>query len=224
MKNRNKTFALFLIPVLMFGFGYLMVPIYDIFCEITGLNGKTGRVELIEVKRMRPDESRLVTVEFMANLNGDTPIDFGPSVASMQVHPGKPYQTTYRARNTGAAHLTSQAVPSVSPSRASTYFNKTECFCFTRQEFTAHQSRELPVRFIIHPDLPDDIDTVTLAYTFFEVTGGDSRPGAHGGESNHDDPGGHGSPTSHGNHRAKQSEVHTPLVRAGSRPVHADHR
>jgi len=180
-RPRRNILALFAIPILMFGFGYLMVPIYDIFCEITGLNGKTGRMELVEVKRMRPDESRLVTVEFMANLNRDTPIDFGPAVARMQVHPGKPYQTTYRARNTGAAPLVSQAVPSVSPSRASTYFNKTECFCFTQQEFAAHESRDLPVRFVIHPDLPADIDTVTLAYTFFEVAGDDEpQDGQHG--------------------------------------------
>jgi len=214
-RARRNILALFFIPPLMFGFGYLMVPIYDIFCEITGLNGKTGRVELVEVRRMQPDESRLVTVEFMANLNQDTPIDFGPSVTHMQVHPGKPYQTTYRARNTSAAHLTSQAVPSVSPSRASTYFNKTECFCFTRQEFTAHESRELPVRFIIHPDLPGDIDTVTLAYTFFEVTGG---------ASSHDDHGNRGGQPGHGSHRAKQPEGHAPLVRAGSRPARADRR
>lgn len=210
MKNlpRKNILALFLIPVLMFGFGYLMVPIYDIFCEITGLNGKTGRVELIEVKRMRPDESRLVTVEFMANLNRDAPLDFGPAVASMQVHPGKPYQTTYRARNTGARHLVSQAVPSVSPSRASTYFNKTECFCFTRQEFTAHESRELPVRFVIHPDLPDDIDTVTLAYTFFEVAGEDSES-----DMQH---GGHGDATNrHGNAAAQPM----PFVHAGDQPA-----
>lgn len=206
-RARRNLFALFLIPALMFGFGYLMVPIYDIFCEITGLNGKTGRVELVEVKRMRPDESRLVTVEFMANLGRDTPIDFGPAQASMQVHPGKAYQTVYRARNTRAAALVSQAVPSVSPSRASTYFNKTECFCFTQQEFTAHESRDLPVRFVIHPDLPDDIDTVTLAYTFFEVAGGDPTPDLQHG-------GGHG---------AKRPESHARLVQVDADPARANH-
>lgn len=206
-RPRRNILALFAIPVLMFGFGYLMVPIYDIFCEITGLNGKTGRVELVEVKRMRPDETRLVTVEFMANLNRDTPIDFGPAVASMRVHPGKPYQTTYRARNLNAAPLVSQAVPSVSPARASTYFNKTECFCFTRQEFTAHESRDLPVRFIIHPDLPDDIDTVTLAYTFFEVAGGHSDS-----ETQHGNQSGHG---------ATQAQDPTPFVQVDSRPARA---
>jgi len=210
-RPRRNILALFAIPILMFGFGYLMVPIYDIFCEITGLNGKTGRVELVEVKRMRPDETRLVTVEFMANLNRDTPIDFGPAVASMQVHPGKAYQTVYRARNTGPAHLVSQAVPSVSPSRASTYFNKTECFCFTQQEFTAHESRDLPVRFVIHPDLPADIDTVTLAYTFFEVAGdAESQDKRHRDNSDLDGHNSHGSTTRHGD---------TSIVHAGELPA-----
>jgi len=209
-RARRNILALFLIPPLMFGFGYLMVPIYDIFCEITGLNGKTGRVELVEVKRMRADESRLVTVEFMANLNRDTPIDFGPAVPTMQVHPGQAYHTVYRARNTGAAHLVSQAVPSVSPSRASTYFNKTECFCFTRQEFTAHESRELPVRFIIHPDLPDDIDTVTLAYTFFEVEADESQDKHHRDNSDIDGHNSHGDATRHGD---------TSIVHAGDQPA-----
>jgi len=214
-RARRNILALFLIPPLMFGFGYLMVPIYDIFCELTGLNGKTGRVELVEVKRMRADESRLVTVEFMANLNRDAPIDFGPAVASMQVHPGQAYHTVYRARNTGAAHLVSQAVPSVSPSRAATYFNKTECFCFTRQEFTAHESRELPVRFVIHPDLPADIDTVTLAYTFFEIAGeaeSNTQPGDATDLDGHNRHGSHGDSTRHG-------DTVTPIVHAGDQPA-----
>ena len=187
----KKTAALFLIPVLMFGFGYLLVPIYDIFCELTGLNGKTGTVTVQRVGRMQVDESRLVRVEFMANLNRDTPLDFAPTVASMAVHPGKPYQTTYHARNLDATTMTGQAVPSVSPARASIYFNKVECFCFSQQDFTAHESRELPVRFVIHPDLPKDIETVTLSYTFFEVDGdgdgGDEHEDDHS-EDDHDHP------------------------------------
>ncbi len=169
LKPQTKTAALFLIPVLMFGFGYLMVPIYDVFCELTGLNGKTGSTTVQHVERMRVDESRLIKVEFMANLNRDTPLDFAPAARSMMVHPGKTYQAAFRARNRAATTMTGQAVPSVSPSKASAHFNKTECFCFGRQVFQAGETRDLPLVFVIHPDLPKDVETVTLSYTFFEV-------------------------------------------------------
>lgn len=198
MKTRRKNLGrLFAIPVLMFGFGYLMAPIYDIFCELTGLNGKTGSITVQRVGKMQVDETRRVKVEFMANLNRDTPLDFAPVEASLSVHPGKPYQTTYHARNLNAEAMTGQAVPSVSPSRAAAYFNKVECFCFGKQDFAANESRELPVRFVVHPDLPDDIETITLSYTFFEVEG-DSTPAAE--HNNEHDP----------------NPAHKPIVRAAS--------
>lgn len=175
MKIRKNITMLFAIPVLMFGFGYLMVPIYDIFCELTGLNGKTGSITIQRVSKMQVDESRLVKVEFMANRNRDIPMEFMPVARSMRVHPGKPYQAAYRARNLKAAAIIGQAVPSVSPSKASTYFNKTECFCFGRQDFAAGEERELPLVFVIHPDLPKDIETITLSYTFFEVEADDAE-------------------------------------------------
>ena len=118
---------------------------------------------------MRVDESRLIKVEFMANLNRDTPLDFAPMARSMLAHPGKTYQATYHARNRKNTAMTGQAVPSVSPSKASAHFNKTECFCFGRQVFKAGETRDLPLVFVIHPDLPKDVETVTLSYTFFEV-------------------------------------------------------
>ena len=169
MTPRRRIAALFLIPILMFGFGYLMVPIYDIFCEITGLNGKTGTTTVQRVGQMRVDESRLIKVEFMANLNRNLPLDFEPDARSMLVHPGKTYRATYHARNRTDAAMTGQAVPSVSPSKASAHFNKTECFCFGRQDFAAGERRELPLIFVIHPNLPADVETITLSYTFFEV-------------------------------------------------------
>ncbi len=181
MKKAKKNLVmLFTIPVLMFGFGYLLVPIYDIFCEITGLNGKTGTVSVAEASRMQVDESRMVKVEFMANLNRDMPLDFAPAVASMLVHPGKIYQSTYGARNREDAAIIGQAVPSVSPSKASTYFNKTECFCFSQQAFEAGEQRDLPLIFVVDPDLPKDIETITLSYTFFEVDAADD-------DGDHDD-------------------------------------
>lgn len=166
---RKKTAALFLIPALMFGFGYLMVPIYNVFCEWTGLNGKTGAIAAAEASRIAVDETRMVTVEFLAHRNLDAPLEFAAAAPAMQVHPGKTYQATYIARNKKDSAMTGQAVPSVSPSKAAGYFDKVECFCFTRQKFAPGERRELPLTFIIDPDLPRGIDTVTLAYTFFDV-------------------------------------------------------
>ena len=154
----------------MFGFGYLMVPIYDVFCDLTGLNGKTGVASEAQAARLASDDTRTVRVEFMGNRNQNAPLAFAPAVKQMQAHPGRRYQVAYHARNENNAVLVGQAVPSVSPPAAAAHFDKIECFCFDRQPFAAFESRELPLTFIIDPDLPRDIETVTLSYTFFDVT------------------------------------------------------
>lgn len=159
------------IAVAMFGFGYLLVPLYDVFCEITGLNGKTGRVDEAAVAaRYAPDTSRLVTVQFVANNNLGMPWEFAPTVASMEVHPGQVYSTAFTAHNPTRRDMVGQAVPSVAPGKASRYFNKTECFCFNQQPLAAGESKEMPLRFIVDPNLPGDVTMLTLAYTVFDVT------------------------------------------------------
>lgn len=159
------------VAVAMFGFGYLLVPLYDVFCEITGLNGKTGRLEEAAVAdRYEPDLTREIKVQFVANNNLGMPWEFGPSVATMTVHPGKVYATTFLARNPTSRDMIGQAVPSVAPGRASRYFNKTECFCFNQQPLAAGETKEMPLRFIVDPNLPRDVTTLTLAYTVFDVT------------------------------------------------------
>lgn len=169
MKKRLNTLHLFLIPVAMFGFGYLMVPIYDVFCDITGLNGKTGSISTVQAGQLQVDEDRLVRVEFISSLNQQAPWDFKPEVTSMMVNPGKQYKTTYTAINQLNETMVGQAIPSVAPSKAATYFNKTECFCFVQQTFEANERKEMPLIFVVDPGLPDDVDTVTLSYTFFDV-------------------------------------------------------
>lgn len=159
------------VAVAMFGFGYLLVPLYDVFCEITGLNGKTGREsEAAVAVRYQPDLSRTITVQFVANNNVGMPWEFGPVVASMDIHPGKIYETAFTARNPTAHDMVGQAVPSVAPNKAARYFNKTECFCFNQQPLAAGESKEMPLRFIVDPNLPKDVQTLTLAYTVFDVT------------------------------------------------------
>lgn len=153
----------------MFGFGYLMVPIYDVFCELTGLNGKTGSISTEQVQQLQVDDARLVKVEFVSTLNQQAPWVFGPEVNNMLVNPGKPYQTNYIAINQMNQEMVGQAIPSVAPLQASLYFNKTECFCFNQQKFEANEKKLMPLTFVVDPELPKDINTVTLSYTFFDV-------------------------------------------------------
>ena len=170
-KNQGKVRipVLFLIPVLMFGFGYLMVPIYNVLCDITGLNGKTGSISVAEAEELIVDENREIKIEFVATLNENAPWEFGPKVKTMVVNPGKPYQTEFVAQNQLDRALVGQAIPSVAPGKAATYFNKTECFCFNNQTFDAFERREMPLVFVVDPGIPDNIDTITLSYTFFDV-------------------------------------------------------
>lgn len=165
--NALLTGKLLLMAVAMFGFGFLMVPLYDAFCEITGLNGKTGGAA---VAAEAPDLDRVLTVEFTGTVNSNAPMEFRPQVFKMQVHPGKLYATSFYARNRLSMPVAAQAVPSVTPGQAAEHFRKTECFCFTRQDFAPGEEKEMPVRFIVDPDLPDYVDTVTLSYTMFDVS------------------------------------------------------
>lgn len=170
-RNGSSFARIAMVAVAMFGFGYLLVPLYDVFCEITGLNGKTGRIDEAEISaRYEPDMSRMVTVQFVASNNIGMPWEFGPTVASMQVHPGKLYATSFTARNPTARNMVGQAVPSVAPGKASRYFNKTECFCFNQQPLAAGETKDMPLRFIVDPRLPRDVSTLTLAYTVFDVS------------------------------------------------------
>lgn len=164
--DRRLALKLVIMAVSMFGFGFLLVPLYDVFCEITGIGGRVDSAPA-RVAVQAPQQDRLVTVEFVASLNRQAPWDFKPAVTSMAVHPGELYETTFFARNLTSRGMTGQAVPSVAPGPASRYLRKTECFCFTEQAFEAHEERDMPLVFMVDPDLPTHIDTITLSYTFF---------------------------------------------------------
>ena len=163
--HRSLSWQLVVMTVAMFGFGFALVPLYDVFCELTGLGGRTNTEALALTEQ--PDEDRLITVEFVATVNEYGPWEFEPTVTKMQVHPGKLYDTTFYARNLLGRAAVGQAVPSVSPPIAARHFKKTECFCFTNQPFDADEGKDMPVRFLVDRDLPAHIDTVTLSYTFF---------------------------------------------------------
>jgi cytochrome c oxidase assembly protein subunit 11 len=147
---------------------FIMPPLYNAFCEITGLNGKTGaRYEAVPAAVNR---DRLVTVQFVASHNGNMPWKFRPSVVSMKVHPGEATDTVFLASNPTGRDMVGQAIPSLVPFKAAEYFHKTECFCFNQQTLKAGESAELPLRFIVDPDLPPGVNTITLSYTLFDVT------------------------------------------------------
>jgi cytochrome c oxidase assembly protein subunit 11 len=155
-----------LVVIGMFGFGFAMVPLYDVFCDITGINGKTGdQVALSEA--MKVDTSRVVEVEFIASLNDNMPWEFKPVQHSVKVHPGEPTRIEYVAINRTKNTIVGQAVPSVAPGRAAGYFQKTECFCFTEQKLEAGEEKQMPVIFVVDPNLPDDVSQLALSYTFF---------------------------------------------------------
>jgi len=169
----NRTaLKLAIIPLLMFGFGFALVPLYDVFCDITGLNGKTGRVEASEINVDLVDRSRIIEVRFLAMTNTGLPWSFEPLVKKMEVHPGQVYEAVYRVRSASASKTLGQAVPSVSPGRAAQHFNKTECFCFTQQALEAREMRDMPIRFIVGTEISKDIEQITLSYTFFSLDKG----------------------------------------------------
>jgi cytochrome c oxidase assembly protein subunit 11 len=144
------------------------VPLYDVLCTMTGVANKANLTQAARIAE-HPDEAREVTVEFVAQVPSVGSWEFAPVVTSMKVHPGRLYEATYTARNLSGRDTYGQAVPDVAPSKASAYFRKTECFCFTPQHFTATENKTMPVRFIVDPALPEYIDRITLAYTFYDT-------------------------------------------------------
>ena len=150
-----------------FAFTFSLVPLYRIACE------KVFGVRLEKEAVAAPVDgkanvARTVTVVFDGGVNSKLPWAFEPEQATMQVHPGQQYEASYFARNDSDRAIVGNAVPSVAPARASGYFSKTECFCFTAQTLAAGEGRAMPVRFIVDPALPDDVSTITLSYTFFK--------------------------------------------------------
>jgi len=169
---RSQLLKIALVPVLMFGFGFALIPLYDIYCDITGQNGKTGRIEAASIDAMSADTSRTIEVRFLAQTNTGLPWSFEPVVKTMQVHPGQVYEAHYRVRSSSKDKTLGQAVPSVSPGQAAQHFNKTECFCFTKQELDAFETRDMPLRFIVDRGIADEIKEITLSYTFFSLDQG----------------------------------------------------
>lgn len=202
-QNRLSLFYIAVILLVMFGFGFALVPIYEFICDKTGLNGRSENLFELSERTVEPtevpsglakitgqkdstqfnhenvataeaanvdngiDESRSITIVFDGEVGGALPWSFKPVERKIVVHPGQAVQAVFIAENYGSATVVGQAVPQVSPVRASPYFEKTECFCFTEQELKAGEKREMPVYFVVDRNLPEFVDRIRLSYTFF---------------------------------------------------------
>ena len=192
--NVRLTLKLCTITVFMFAFAiWIMPPMYDLFCDITGLNGKTSGERYVISENTGGtnittdaengnnestnndadslvDTTRTIKVQFIATNNEGMPWDFRPEIASIRVHPGEETVVNYLAHNPTDRHMTAQAVPSVVPYKAASYFHKTECFCFNQQPLDGGQSAELGLSFIVDKDIPKQVNTITLSYTLFDIS------------------------------------------------------
>lgn len=167
--NRRLAVRLALVAVCFAAFGFAMVPLYDVFCRITGLNGRTNASAATLAANTQVDGQRWVRVELLGHAMPGAGLDLEPEVFTLQVHPGSVIHTSYVVRNVADRVFVGQAVPSVTPATAATHFRKIECFCFDQQTFQPGEVRTMPVVFVVDTALDRDIRTITLSYTFFEA-------------------------------------------------------
>lgn len=168
-ENKKVVKKLILIVFGMFGFGFALVPLYDVFCDITGLNGKTSTTAATyNVEQV--DTQRVVTVQFISRMAQGIPWQFEPMTREIKVHPGEMKVVKFFAKNESTRDIIGQAVPSVSPGLAAAYFQKIECFCFTQQPLKANEEVEMALQFYVDPELPENISTLTLSYTLYDIT------------------------------------------------------
>ena len=166
-ENLNMTWKLLAIAAGSFGFGFALVPLYNVLCSVTGYGDQSKLLQRVQAVE-HPVVSRTVTVEFLADVASAGTFEFRPVVRTVKVHPGQLYTAQFYALNLSGRDTVAQAVPNIAPSEVAAYFHKTECFCFSPQHFRLNEGRDMPVRFIIDPALPDHIDVITLAYTFYD--------------------------------------------------------
>ncbi|MCZ6585844.1 MAG: cytochrome c oxidase assembly protein [Gammaproteobacteria bacterium] len=168
-RQRRHTALLLLVAVGMFGFAFALVPLYNVFCELTGINGKTSGQAAVSVQTS-PIMEREVTIQFLAHVGRGMPWEFRPMESRLRVRLGEVNETRFYVRNHANQAVTGQAVPSVAPGLAARYLHKIECFCFTQQTLEAGEEMEMLVKFYMGIDLPADINTLSLSYALFPVT------------------------------------------------------
>jgi cytochrome c oxidase assembly protein subunit 11 len=174
--HRRLVIRLLLLVAAAFAFGFALVPLYNVLCQVTGLNGRTkdglGAGGIVDSKpASRIDTSRVVTVEFTETVMPGLPWEIRPLTRSLDLHPGELHQVSYLVRNLSDKPIVGQAVPSVTPGQAAQHFDKLDCFCFRQQTLAPGEAREMPLTFIVKPEIDTDIRTVTLSYAFFSAPG-----------------------------------------------------
>jgi cytochrome c oxidase assembly protein subunit 11 len=168
--SRSTPAKLLLLVVAMFGFGFALVPLYGLLCDVTGLGGRTGGKAIYDPAQIHVDTTRLVKVSFVTNTNDGMPWKFRSEVAGMRVHPGELNEALFVVRNPTNKTMVAQAVPSLAPGTAAEFFHKTECFCFSRQVLGPGEEKEMPMRFFVAPEIPRSVESISLSYTLFDVT------------------------------------------------------
>ncbi len=166
-KNTRLALKLGMAAIGMFGFGYALVPVYNVLCKQLGINGKTANYSI--ANDVTVDESRTIKVEFLTTMNSYLPWEFKPLTHSLEVHPGEDARLSFYAKNNSGRTMTVQAIPSVTPGIAAKHLKKTQCFCFTQQTLKAGESMTMPIIFHLDNELPKDIEELTLSYTLFEI-------------------------------------------------------
>jgi len=170
-KNNRLSLTLLVVAVAMFGFGFALVPIYDVLCEWKWIErDRPDDIKQVPETAYKVDMNREINVEFMTTLNESTPMEFRAEKKQLKVHPGEYYTVNFYAENKTDKVMLARAIASFSPAVTSSYFEKTQCFCFSEQTFKAKEAKTMPMRFVINPALPEQYKTITLSYTFFDNT------------------------------------------------------
>jgi cytochrome c oxidase assembly protein subunit 11 len=167
--NRRLGLKLMLVSVFFAGFGFAMVPMYDVICRLTGINGRTNAQAVQKAENTQVDLTRWVNVEFLSHTMPGVDLEFKAEQFTMKIHPGDIIHASYTVKNNSSETFVGQAVPSVTPAVAAPYFQKIECFCFSQQTLKPGEVRTMPVVFFVNPEMGRDLGTVTLSYTFFEA-------------------------------------------------------
>jgi cytochrome c oxidase assembly protein subunit 11 len=168
-ENAKTVKKLVFVVIGMLGFSFALVPLYDVFCDLTGLNGKPSDKAAV-YESVVIDESRIVKVEFITRTHAGMPWEFEAQVAEVKVHPGEMGEVAFYVRNPSNRDIIAQAIPSVSPGTAALYINKTECFCFKHQPLKAGEEALMPMKFYVDPQLPKNITVLTLQYTLYDIS------------------------------------------------------
>lgn len=169
--SKRLVIKLGLVTLAMFGFGYVLVPLYDLLCDVTGINGKVEtKASAYDPSRQTIDTSREVRMRFISIQNEAAPVSIVARQPTLTAHPGKVYQVDYTITNPTSEEIVIQAVPSVSPSQTADNLKKIQCFCFNNLTLKPHQELETSVVFYLENELEAYVSSVILSYTVFDIT------------------------------------------------------